>query len=78
MARAVIREKQKFRAIQLILLAFVALKSWTCQLVKHAENLLDRNSIKCNLYLTKVHLKCNYLNHVDSQYTKFSNKTWHC
>ena len=38
----------------------------------------DRNSIKCNLCLTKVHLKCNYLNYVDSQYIKFSNKTWHC
>ena len=40
MARAVIREKENFRAIQLILLAFIALKSWTCQLVTHAENLL--------------------------------------
>ena len=38
----------------------------------------DRNSIKCNLSLTKVHPKCNYLNYVDSQYIKFSNKTWHC
>ena len=28
--------------------------------------------------MTKVHLKCNYLNYVDSQYIKFSNKTWHC
>ena len=36
------------------------------------------NSIKCNLCLTKVHLNCNYLNYVDSQYIKFSNKTWHC
>ena len=38
----------------------------------------DRNSIKCNLILTKVHLKCNYLNYVNCQYIKFSNKTWHC
>ena len=38
----------------------------------------DRNSIKCNLCLTKVHLKYNYLNYADSQYIKFSNKTWHC
>ena len=38
----------------------------------------DINSIKCNLCLTKVHLKCNYLNYADSQYIKFSNKTWHC
>ena len=37
-----------------------------------------RNSIKCSLCLTKVHLKCNYLNYVDSQYITFSNKTWHC
>ena len=35
-------------------------------------------SIKCNLYLTKVHVRWNYLNYVDSQYIKFSNKTWHC
>ena len=78
MATAVIREKESFRAIQLTLLAFIALKSWTCQPVTHAENLLQRNSIKCNLCLTKVHLKCNYLNDVDSQHIRFSKKTWHC
>ena len=38
----------------------------------------DRNSIKCNLCPTKLHLKCNYLNYVDCQYIKFSNNTWHC
>ena len=32
------------------------------------KSVKDRNSIKCNLSLTKVHLKCNYLNYVDSQY----------
>ena len=42
------------------------------------KSVKDRNSIKCNLCLAKVHLKCNYLNYVDSQYIKFSNKTWHC
>ena len=42
------------------------------------KSVKDRNSIKCNLCLTKVHLKCNYLNYVDSEYIKFSNKTWHC
>ena len=42
------------------------------------KSVKNRNSIKCNLCLTKVHLKCNYLNYVDSQYIKFSNKTWHC
>ena len=42
------------------------------------KSVKERNSIKCNLCLTKVHLKCNYLNYVDSQYIKFSNKTWHC
>ena len=42
------------------------------------KSVKDRNSIKCNLCLTKVHLKCNYLNYVDSQFIKFSNKTWHC
>ena len=40
MARAVIRGGKNFRAIQLTLLAFRALKSWTCQLVTHVENLL--------------------------------------
>ena len=38
----------------------------------------DRNSIKCNFCLAKVHLKCKYLNYVDSQYIRVSNKTWHC
>ena len=38
----------------------------------------DRNSIKCNFCQTKVHLNCTYLNYVDSQYIKFSNKIWHC
>ena len=42
------------------------------------KSVKDRNSIKFNLCLTKVHLKCNYLNYVDSQYIKFSNKTCHC
>ena len=42
-----------------------------------AKSVKDRNSIKCNFCLTKVHLKCNYLHYVDSQYIKFSNKTWH-
>ena len=39
-AWAVIQEKESFKAIQLPLLAFIALKSWTCQLVTHVENLL--------------------------------------
>ena len=79
-ARAVIREKESFRVIQLTLLAFIALKSWTCQLVPHVENLLkiETQLNVISVCLTKVHLKCNYLNYVDSQYIKFSNKTWHC
>ena len=32
------------------------------------KSVKDRNSIKCNLCLTKVHLQCNYLNYVDSQW----------
>ena len=40
MTRAVIREKENLRAIQLTLLGFIVLKSWTCQLVTHVENLL--------------------------------------
>ena len=42
------------------------------------KSVKDINSIKFNLCLTKVHLKCSYLNYVDSQYIKFSNKKWHC
>ena len=38
----------------------------------------DRNFIKSNLCLKTNHLKCNYQKYVDSQYIKFSNKTWHC
>ena len=38
MVRAAIREKERFRTIQITLLAFIALKSWTCQLVTHVEN----------------------------------------
>ena len=40
MASVVIPEKESFRAIQLTLLAFIALKSWACQFVTHVENLL--------------------------------------
>ena len=40
MARAVIWEKESFRAIQFTLLASRALKSWTFQIVRHLENLL--------------------------------------
>ena len=42
------------------------------------KSVKDRNSIKCNLCLKKVHLKCNYLNYVDFQYVRFSNKRWYC
>ena len=42
------------------------------------KSVKDRNTIKCNLCLTKLHLKCNYLNYVDCQNIHFSNKTWHC
>ena len=37
-ARAVIRKKESCRAIQLTLLAFIPLESWTCQLVTLVEN----------------------------------------
>ena len=68
MARAVIREKESFRALE----------SWTCQLVRHVKNLLKIETPLNVICLTKVHLKCNYLNYDDSLYIKFSNKTWHC
>ena len=44
MARTVMREKESFRAIQLTLLAFIALKSSTCQLGTHVENLLKKET----------------------------------
>ena len=64
MAREVIRGKKSFRAIQLTLLDFRALK--IIDMSACGKSVKDRNSIKCNLSLTKVHLKCNYLNYVDS------------
>ena len=36
------------------------------------------NSVKCNICLKKKNLKCKYLNYVDFQYIKLSNKTGHC
>ena len=42
------------------------------------KSVKDRNSFKCNLCLTNVHLKCNYVNYVDFQHITFSSKTWHC
>ena len=43
------------------------------------KSVKDRNSIKCNLCPAKVHLMyVNYLNLIDFQYIKFSNKIWHC
>ena len=77
MTRAIIPEKESFRAIPLTLLAFIALKSWTCQLVARVESLLQIERVLNVISVTKVHLKCNYLNYVDSQYIKFSNKRWH-
>ena len=44
----------------------------------YGKSVKDSNSIKCNLCQIKAHLKVNYLNYVDTQYIKFSNKTWHC
>ena len=41
------------------------------------KSVKDRNYIKYDICLTKLHLKGNYLNYVESQYIKFSNKTWH-
>ena len=32
------------------------------------KSVRDRSSITCNLCYSKVHLKCNYLNYVDSRY----------
>ena len=48
-------------------------KCYTC-----GKSVKDRNSIKCKPCQTKEHLKCTYLNYVDSQFIKFSNKTWNC
>ena len=78
MASTVIREKESFRAIQLRLLAYRSSQIMDMSAYNTCEkSVKDRISIKCNLCLRKVHLKCNYLNYVDPQYIKFSNKTWH-
>ena len=45
----------------------------TCNTCRR-KSVKDRNSIKPNLYQAEVHLKCNYLNHVESQYIQLSNK----
>ena len=42
------------------------------------KSVKDQNSIQCNLCQTKVGLKSIYLNYVNSQNIKFSNKTWYC
>ena len=42
------------------------------------KSVKGRNSIKCNISLKKINLKCKYLNYVDFQYIKLSNKTGHC
>ena len=56
------------------------LRMWnTCvTLVTCEKSVKDRNSIKCNLCLAKVHLKWNYLSYVYTQYINFSNITWRC
>ena len=36
----------------------------------------ERNSIICNFSFSKIYLRCNYLNYVDSQYIKYSNTEW--
>ena len=59
MARAVIQDKEKSRAIHLTLLDFIGLKSITCQLATHVENLLKIEISLNVICLTKVHLKCN-------------------
>ena len=36
---------------------------------------VNYRKLKCNLYLTKVHLKYNYLNYVDPPLSKFSSQS---
>ena len=45
---------------------------------KCGKSVKDFKFFKCNLCLTKVNLKRNFLNYFDSQCIKFLNKTWHC
>ena len=79
MARAVIREKRKLQSDPVNTVGFYSSQIMNMSACNTCgKSVKDRNSIKCNLCLTKVHLKCNYLNYVDSQYIKFSNKTWYC
>ena len=39
--KVVVRGKESFRAFQLTLLAFIALKSWIRELVTHGKNLVN-------------------------------------
>ena len=49
----------------------------TCNTCRR-KSVKDRYSIKCNLCQVKLHLKCNYVNYVESQRFKLSNKAWYC
>ena len=48
----------------------------SCSLCEKSVN--HRSSIKCNLYQTISHLKCNDLNYVDGLYLKNLNISWYC
>ena len=79
MAMAVILKKGKLQSFPVNTVSFYSsqiMDMLACN--THGKSVKERNSFKRNLCLTKVHLKYNYLNYVDSQYINFSNKIWHC
>ena len=62
MARTVIREKIKLQSHPVNTVGFYSsqiMEMSACNTC--GKSVKERNSIKCNLCLTKVHLKCNYL-----------------
>ena len=75
MARAVIRGKKKLQSLPVKPVGFYGSQIMGISSYNACGTSVDyRNSIKCKLCLTNVHVKWNCLNYVDSQYIKFSNK----
>ena len=46
------------------------------QVAVHVKSGRNRNSVTCNLCHSKVYLKCNYPNYLESQHVNYSKKEW--
>ena len=65
MAMAVIQGKEIFAA-----------RTW--ELAIHVQNILKGGTQLNVIYARQKHLKCNYLNYVESRYNELSNISWQC